>query len=137
MGTWGERAFENDTANDWAYDLEDVDDLSLVESALEELEEAEDDDVDQDLACEALAACDVLARLLGKPGYKDGFTENVDNWVASHKIKPPVSLLKRATAAIDRILGEDSELRQVWEKSDDGGKKWRAAVQDLRRRLKK
>ncbi|MGE3819895.1 MAG: DUF4259 domain-containing protein, partial [Isosphaeraceae bacterium] len=35
MGIWGVLAFDNDTANDWAYDLEDVDDLSLVESALE------------------------------------------------------------------------------------------------------
>ncbi len=29
MGAWGERAFDNDMANDWAYGLEDLDDLSM------------------------------------------------------------------------------------------------------------
>ena len=37
MGAWGKLAFDNDTANDWAYDLKDVSDLSLVESAFDEL----------------------------------------------------------------------------------------------------
>src|SRR4051794_18781810 len=71
MGTWGERAFDNDTANDWAYDLDGIEDLSLVETAFHELEEAGDDFLDQDLACNALAACEVLARLRGNFGYLD------------------------------------------------------------------
>ena len=29
MGAWGHRSFDNDTANDWAYDLKEVSDLSL------------------------------------------------------------------------------------------------------------
>ncbi len=65
MGAWGELAFDNDTANDWAYYLEDVDDLSLVESALSEVEEIGDEYLDQDVACNALAACETLARLQG------------------------------------------------------------------------
>ena len=30
MVAWGIRAFDNDDANDWAYDLAEIDDLSLV-----------------------------------------------------------------------------------------------------------
>jgi hypothetical protein len=134
MGAWGELAFDNDTANDWAYGLEDVDNLSLVESAFDELEEADDDDLDQGIACEALAACEVIARLQGNPGYKNSFTQKVDDWVAAHKIKPSAALVPRASAAIDRILGEDSELRQLWEEGDMG-EKWRKSVEDLRRRM--
>ena len=47
MGAWGELAFDNDTANDWAYGLDDASDLSLVESAFDELEEVGDDYLDQ------------------------------------------------------------------------------------------
>ncbi|HLK92353.1 MAG TPA: DUF4259 domain-containing protein [Polyangia bacterium] len=133
MGAWGERAFDNDTANDWAYGLDDVDDLSLVESALEELEAAGDEYLDQDVACNALAACEVLARLRGSPGYQDAYTEKVDAWVASHRLIPPPALLSRATAAVDRVLADNSELRDLWEEGEGDG--WRQSVADLRRRL--
>lgn len=133
MGAWGELAFDNDTANDWAYDLDGLSDLSLVESAFDELEEVGEDYLDQDVACQALAACEVLARLLGNFGYRNAYTKKVDDWVAAHPVKPETALLARARAGIDRILGADSELRQLWE---EGGKKtWRQSVLDLRQRL--
>ena len=47
MGAWGHRAFDNDGANDWAYDLEGTSDFSVVESALEQLESVGDDYLDQ------------------------------------------------------------------------------------------
>lgn len=83
MGFWGHLAFENDDTNDWAYGLDEVDDLSLVESTFDELEEVGEDYLDEEIACNALGACEVLARLLGKPGYTDTFTEKVDEWVAA------------------------------------------------------
>lgn len=133
MGAWGELAFDNDTANDWAYGLDEVDDLSLVESALVELEDVGDEYLDQDIACNALAACEVLARLLGNFGYRNAYTEKVDIWVAAHPTKPDPSLLARARDAIHRVLGEESELRQLWEEAD--GDSWRKTVEDLRQRL--
>ena len=36
--------------------------------------------------------CEVLARLLGHAGYTNPFTEPVDQWVATHEIKPPPAL---------------------------------------------
>ena len=133
MGAWGELAFDNDTANDWAYDLDDVDDLSLVESALQEIEAVGSGYLDQHIACIALAACEVLARLRGKPGYQNAYTENVDKWVASHELIPSPALLSRAKAAIDRVLADNSELRDLWEEGEGDG--WRKSVSDLRRRL--
>jgi hypothetical protein len=134
MGAWGHRPFDNDTTNDWAYGLEDVDDLSLVEAAFDELEAVGNDYLDQDVVCNALGACEVLARLLGRPGYTNAYTEKVDEWVSAHQINPPSGLLMRASAAIDRILGIDSELRQLWEEGNEAGT-WRAAIEDLRRRV--
>jgi hypothetical protein len=133
MGAWGELAFDNDTANDWAYDLEGLDDLSLVEAAFDELEEVGSDYLDQDVACPALAACEVIARLRGNAGYKNAYTEKVDEWVAANEIVPHQALIDRAVAAIDRILDAKSELRELWEEGD--ATVWHAAVADLRRRV--
>ena len=134
MGAWGHLAFDNDATNDWAYGLDKVHDLSLVESAFEQLEEVGAGYLDQDLACNALGACEVLARLLGNPGYTNAYTEKVDEWVASHKLRPTPELLKRAAAAIDRILADQSELRELWDESDDRDA-WRKSVEDLRVRM--
>jgi hypothetical protein len=133
MGAWGELAFDNDTANDWAYGLDKVDDLSLVESALLEVEVVGAEYLDQDTACNALAACEVVARLRGNPGYQNAYTEKVDKWVAAHALTPSGTLLKRAGAVIDRILGDGSELRDLWKEA--GADRWRGAVADLRQRL--
>jgi hypothetical protein len=134
MGAWGHLPFDNDTTNDWAYGLEEVDDLSLVEAAFDEIEQVGADYLDQDVACNALGACEVLARILGRPGYTNVYTEKVDQWVEAHKVKPPSALLKRASAAIDRILTSDSELRELWDEGDSGDL-WREAIEDLRARM--
>ena len=132
MGAWGHLPFDNDTTNDWAGGLEKVNDFSLVESTFDELEDIGDDYLEEDIACEALGACEVIARLLGNPGYTNAYTEKVDLWVADRrKLKPSPELLQKAVAAIDRILGEDSELCELWEGNDA----WHEAMQDLRARL--
>ncbi len=122
------------TRNDWAYDLEGANDLSLVESAFDVVEEAEDY-LEAPDASNALAACEVLARLNGNPGYKNSYTEKVDGWVAAHPQTPTAALLKRADAVIDRILGDNSELKELWTESDEN-RNWLASVNDLRRRLR-
>lgn len=131
MGYWGHLAFDNNTTNDWAGGLEKVDDLSLVESTFDELEDIGDDYLEEDIACEALGACEVIARLLGDSGYMNAYTEKVDLWVADCKLKPSPELLQRAVTAIDRILGDNSELCDLWEENDA----WIEAMQDLRARL--
>jgi hypothetical protein len=134
MGAWGELAFDNDTACDWAHELEGVEDLSLIQSALAEVEAAEDPYLDQNAACNALAACEVLARLNGQPGYNNAYTEVVDRWVAAHPIRPSDALLGRAEAAINRVLADQSELRELWREDGEAG--WLDSVEDLRRRLR-
>ncbi len=133
MGAWGVLALDNDDANDWAYDLDQTNNLSLVESAIQEVEGTRSGYLEQGIACNALAACEVLARLRGRPGYTNAYTEKVDRWVAAHQIKPPAHLIDRAAAAIDRILQRDSELRDLWDEAEP--EPWRLAVADLRSRL--
>jgi hypothetical protein len=133
MGAWGVLAFDNDEANDWAYDLEGVNDLSLVEDAFRNVETSAGGYLEQGTAACALAACEVIARLRGQRGYTNAYTEKVDRWVAGHQQRPSDELINRGNAVIDRILADESELRELWEEAGD--QEWRAAVSDLRNRM--
>lgn len=135
MGAWGVLAFDNDQACDWASDLDGVEDLSLVISTLAVLENSTAGRLDAHAACNALAACEVLARLRGNHGYTNPYTEDVDTWAAAHPIVPPPSLLDRGDAVIDQVLSERSELRELWDVGD--GAEWRQSVEDLRHRLRR
>jgi hypothetical protein len=133
MGAWSADSFGNDTACDWSAGLEGVDDLGLVRETLERILTHGDEYLESDPACEALAACEVIARLKGNWGVRDPYTETVDKWVESHKIKPPEDLVQTAFAVIGRILTPPSELLELWEEADPA--EWRSAIDDLRNRL--
>jgi hypothetical protein len=135
MGAWGADTFDNDTACDWVYDLEECDDLSFVKETLERFFESSDDYIDADIGSEALAACEVIARLRGNFGVHNSYTESVDQWVESHSKLKTDGLLPMAQRVIDRVLTDDSELAELWGDSDSHDE-WLAAVENLRSRLK-
>ncbi len=134
MGAWGTDTFENDSACDWSHDLEDFDGLELVEQAIAAVLGLGPDDVGADVATEALAACDVVARLKGRFGVRDAYTESVDAWVANHRLVPSPKLVARALAVVDRVVARPSELLELWE---EGGEEaaWLESVAGLRKRI--
>ncbi len=133
MGTWGVLPFDDDDANDWAYGLDEVSDPSLVDAALARVE-AETEYLEAPIASEGLAACDVLARLLGRAGYKNAYTEKVDRWVTANRLVPAPEMLTRAQVVLDRILGSNSEMRELWDDSEDAAN-WHRAIAELRARI--
>ncbi len=133
MGAWAAGTFANDTACDWSYGLEKVDDLSLVINTLAEVLDAGEDYLDADAASEALGACEVIARLKGNWGPQNSYTETVDKWVKAHPTKVSPDLVQSATTVIERILTPPSELLELWQEADDT--EWREAVENLRARV--
>ncbi len=131
MGTWSHEPFGNDTANDWTYELEETKDLSLIETALDNVLEMGGDYLEAPTAEEAIGAVEVLAKLLGRGTQSDAYTEKVDDWVKSIKQKPSPALLQKAQVAIGRILADDSELLELWMDSDDF-EAWQASLALLR-----
>jgi hypothetical protein len=131
MGAWGADSFDNDAACDWKGELEESNDLSVVTDAIQCVIDAGDDYLDSDVACEAVAACEVIARLKGNAGKVDAYTEAVDTWVKAHPLKPPPQLVSSALATIDRILAVDSELAELWEDDPE----WHSAMESLRKRV--
>jgi len=56
MGAWGVKTFENDDSSDWLYDLEESNDLSVIEAALNE---GGSDYIEAPEGCNILAAAEV------------------------------------------------------------------------------
>jgi hypothetical protein len=66
MDSWANDPFGNDTACDWKYGLDDVDNLSLVEETIQRVLDAGDEYLEAPEAEEAVAAADTIARLKGR-----------------------------------------------------------------------
>ena len=136
MATWAVDAFGNDYAQDWAEDLGQISNLEAVENTLDMALENAGETLDAPFAAEALVAIEVLARLQGKGGARSEDSAAVDAWVDARKAKARVrsDLAEKAGRAIERILSEQSELRELWEESEHY-QEWLASVDDLRTRL--
>ena len=130
MGAWSHEPFGNDTANDWAYDLEETKDMSHIEAALDRVLEQGSDYLEAPNAEEAVGAIEVLAKLLGRGTQSDTYTEKVDVWVKSIAQKPSPALLQKARKVIERVLAEDSELLELWQDSEDF-KEWQESMAKL------
>ena len=130
MGAWSHEPFGNDTACDWAYGLDEQRDFSLIAKAIQAVLDNGSDYLDSDLASEAIAAVEVLAKALGRGTQTDSYTEKVDTWVKAIAAKPPQDLLAKANGALTRIMGTDSELKELWEESDDFGS-WESSIKAL------
>lgn len=133
MGAWAEDAFGNDTACDWTGDFSDDPSLEKVEEAIDSVLDAEEY-LDSDQASEGLVACEIVARLKGNWGEKSAYSEEVDKWVESANITPSAELVKKCHKAITRILGENSELQELWDE-DGENEKWHNEMNNLMKRI--
>jgi hypothetical protein len=129
MGTWGTGSFDSDQALDWVGDLTESGDVSKLTQTVEAVVDEEPDVyLDAGTCVEAIAAAEVVAALLGRPG---DLPEEVADWVSDHSSVDVGQLRQRCVVAIDIVLGDRSELRELWE--DD--EQWKRAIADLRERL--
>lgn len=119
MGAWSHEPFGNDTAGDWVYELEDAIGLDLLEETLDNVLVEDEEYLEAPEAEEALAAVEVIVHLVGKGAGFGKLPEAVADWIESCTVKPEQPLIEKALAALERIAGEDSELRELWQESDD------------------
>jgi len=130
MGTWSHEPFGNDAAIDWAYELEDTHDFLLIEQAIQRVLDCGPEYLDADLAVEAVAAAETIAKALGRGTQSDAYTKEVDAWLKSISAVPTSSLRSKAHEALSRILGPHSELKELWEESEDA-ESWESSVRLL------
>lgn len=127
MGTWGIEPFENDTAADWVWELEEATSVEPLTAALA----VGPAYIEADAGVLALGAALLLAaardpeRVVEIPEDLLGFLKRQRPALLAIDPQPVVALLKR-------ILDEDdSELAQLWQESDEDHAKWVAHTQGL------
>jgi hypothetical protein len=139
MGVWGTQNFENDFAFMWLDEFlkePSYEKLMRTFEAVTKVEILMDDDtpfLDSDESFHALAAAEVVARLLDRPS--EDFPE--DDFEPEHlQIQVDTKLLSAAKAAVSRIIHMEghSELKELWLESDDY-QEWEKVVKGLITRL--
>lgn len=129
MGTWGIGSFENDDAADFMIDALESGDLSLLgemfDNVLTSTEYVEAPD-----ATVAIAAAEIVAAALGRPTPAAQQEEGLTEWLARIRPTLDADLATRARTALTRILADNSELRELWEETDEF-QDWQAVVTEL------
>lgn len=128
MGTWDIGPFDNDTAADFSYRVDEAPAekrAEVLREAFREVTATGDDYLDSDVAVEAIASAALVAAQC--PG-----GDPVTTAYGPKEPLPdlPVELRPLAVAALDRVLVEPSELLELWEESD--GDEWKAGIRKLR-----
>jgi hypothetical protein len=129
MGTWGTGPFDNDTAGDFCYVLDEASPNAREGIIRGVLVRAADTTgyLDAPLAEEAVAAAALVAAQC--PG-----GECVDPYYGPEESLPDLTGLRApALQALDRVVSEPSELMELW--AGSGGAPWRAAVRQLQESL--
>ena len=130
-GAWGYDSFDNDDAGDWVSNsLVPTRDTAVLEKAVTKIVNKWFSPGAPDCS-EAIAACEVIAALGGKPA--PDLPEEVQQWVVRVKQVPSADLRKSGMDALERII-KKSELRDLWGETPDF-EKWKATVEDLKHRL--
>lgn len=122
--------FDSDDAADFLAELRDSEAVSIIKDALDAVTKSGDDYLEAPDAGRAIGACGVLAAMIGKGNPQKDFSNELADWLAKQK-RPTKKLLKLAAAAIDRILADESELKELWTEGD-GFNSWERNLKNLR-----
>jgi hypothetical protein len=115
MGAWDVTAFGNDDAADWSDDLMDAESpAAFLETTLAMAKRGGYLEVSD--GCQLVAAAAVIAAACGAKS--DGLPGDVRDWLRG-KEAGLKRLAPAARTAIQRVRGEESELREVWQESDE------------------
>ena len=118
MGTWDSGPFDNDTAADFSIDLEEADHAHRVDMLRQALlDTAEEEDyLDSDEAFVAIAAAAIVASQV--PGGERITVAYAPDFVLNGaEIDLPPELVPLAVSALDRILADRSEWRDLWQEA--------------------
>lgn len=80
---------------------------------------------------EAIAAIEVIAKRLGKGTQSDVYTEKVDQWLETISEQPSDDVLSLAKRVLERIVADDSDLKELWLESDEY-ELWLGNIQQLK-----
>jgi hypothetical protein len=133
MGAWGCGSFENDDALDFLAEAAESGDLSLLGEVFDNVLTSTEY-VDASDASQAIAAAEMVAAAQGRPTLAAQKKEEIADWLRRVRPKIDAALAAQASEALSRILSTNSELRELWEESDEPSE-WQACVNELKSHL--
>jgi hypothetical protein len=138
MGAWGYGFFEDDTACDFIYEIEEAENVrQLFQDSFEEAINADYLEYDAGHAVIVSAAC--IDGIVNGTKYNSDDEEDESDFsriVAANKDMPLDGLKANAVQALQKVIGENSELNELWSENEDDYPKWRQNILDLMKRLK-
>ena len=134
MGAWGFRVFENDGAMDFAGGVADGGGVEAIEEIFDRVLDVGGEYLEASDAEEALMAAEIVTRIKGKPGAQATYFNEIDGWIAKTRPAASAALADKAKRVVARILGENSEMVELWQESDEFDA-WKADVNGLLGRL--
>jgi uncharacterized protein DUF4259 len=137
MGTWGEGAFDNDTAADWAHEFDGADRASGIQLIEEALGQAAgtpaDGYLDRRSGDRAVAAAELVAYIADEPVDESAYNAVALEWVERVDAAAEPPLLDLARRALARVTAKGSESADLW---DEEPSTWRESVAGLDAKLK-
>lgn len=131
-GAWGHQSFENDDALDWVESVLKREGQAGLEKTITRIAKSRGQ-LEAPEGCRAIAACEVLAAAQGKPS--PDLPKEIAGLAKKLSPKPGDALRKAARDALERVLGQESELRSLWKDAGADFDRWTKSVHDLRSRI--
>lgn len=130
MGSWGLGTFEDDIACDWLEDLQDSDPIAFFAHCLN----LSDIQYIEFLACVGVVCtAEMIHSLICEP--RTGLPQAAHQWLGEHQGLNILAFIPDAIEGLRRVMGPDSEMRELWEDSDGMHDAWMSRTRDLQKRL--
>lgn len=134
MGAWGTGIYENDEALDFIEQLkESTDAYDLMKDKLQEASAT--DYMEVDVGNAVLVVVDIVCNVLNH-SIAEIENEDLQDWLETNRSLDVHTLKDLALLALENILGEESELNELWQENEEEYPAWRGQIERLVRNLK-
>lgn len=141
MEYWNYQIFCNDTALDVLSELEESEDIKdTLNCYLNDILSLEDDYIEEDTCQNGLVAIAIIDSKLNGINHSLLFDEEWDDeeyvsLLESINKEDVINLKKSAIKVMERILQDDSELKELWEENEDLYEKWENNLLAIKNRI--
>lgn len=133
MGAWDSHPFDNDDALDWFAELEENGPEYIREAVATACQAAPEDYFDAYEGSITVAAV-ALTAAARKPELRAILHDDAIAWLDSSGFAPDAALVALCRKAMARVLGGNSELKDLWEDTEYY-EQWCAEMKELKRAL--
>jgi hypothetical protein len=134
MGAWDYGFFDNDTALDWVDELEDSDNpKAFFKKAFSNA--LKSGYLDQDDAHAVTVSAAYIDHILNGTHYGED-NEILVDFVAAHPRLKVDDLRADAVKALQKVIGSESELNELWSENKEDYPHWKSTIEELIKRLK-